>query len=212
MAYKEKEKYWSRFSKDFEERNKFVVGRKNLEAVFKLLAKQKDLKNCLELGCGNGTYSRVIAPNCTHLKATDHSDEMVLEATQRMIEIPNISVEKANCFNTGYNDKSFDTVFMANLFHIIPHQEEMLTEVKRVLKPGGMLLIVSYTTFGMTFFQKIAMLYRYIVSYGKPSPYAQTIAPEHALESLQKTGFNHNETQLTGKTTKALFVKAYKPS
>lgn len=116
----QKEIYWSRFADDFEERNNYVIGKADLDAMLAKLSKLKELKNVLELGCGNGTYSRIIAKNADQLLATDFSDEMANASEVRLKSISNITVEKANCFNLPYADNSFDTIFMANLLHIVP--------------------------------------------------------------------------------------------
>jgi ubiquinone/menaquinone biosynthesis C-methylase UbiE len=99
------------------------------------------LGNVLELGCVNGTYSKVLDRKAKTLLATDFSDEMVSASKARLKEFGNIKIEKANCFDLPYPDEKFDTVFMANLLHIIPEPEKAIAEVKRVLVPKGGLLL-----------------------------------------------------------------------
>jgi len=154
----EKEVYWSRFADNFEEQSGYVVGKADLALVLNLLAEQKDLKKTLELGCGNGTYSKVIAAEASELTATDYSDEMVNATRDRLRDYANISVEKQNCFDLTYDDNVFDTVLMANLLHIIPEPEKAIAEAGRVLKPGGSIMVISYTSEGMKFLHKIGMI------------------------------------------------------
>ncbi len=94
----EKEVYWSRFADDFEEKSNYVVGQADVDILLNKLAEQKDLKMTLELGCGSGTYSKVLARAASELYATDFSDEMVSAAQSRLEAFPNIRVEKENCF------------------------------------------------------------------------------------------------------------------
>lgn len=206
----QKEKYWSRFANDFEERNNYVIGKADLEAMLAKLSQQKELKNVLELGCGNGTYSRIIAKNADQLLATDFSDEMANASEIRLKSISNITVEKANCFNLPYADNSFDTIFMANLLHIIPQPEKAISEVKRVLKKDGTIIIVSYTSEGMKFHNILKMIYRYMKTYGKPSPFAQKIKLTDAQNMLVKKDFKITEASLIGIKMKAIFVTAQK--
>jgi len=62
----QKETYWSRFAADFEERNYYVVGKADVELILNKVASLKNLRNVLELGCGNGTYTKVLAKNQKH--------------------------------------------------------------------------------------------------------------------------------------------------
>lgn len=185
-----KEEYWSKFAEDFEERNSYVVGNDDMAVILNEVEQQEELKDVLELGCGNGTYSKVLIKEATQLTATDFSDKMVIIATNRLKSYDNIRVEKADCFNLPYPDAGFDTIFMANLLHIVPEPEKAIIECKRVLKKNGKLIIISFTTEGMTLINKILMIYRYVKTYGKPSPFAQTLTINRTEEMLKKMDFN----------------------
>lgn len=201
------EQYWSKFAEDFEERNNYVVGIDDMAVILNEVQQQEGLKDVLELGCGNGTYSKALIKESTQLTATDFSDEMVSVATNRLKSYDNIKVEKADCFNLPYPDSSFDTIFMANLLHIVPEPEKAIIECKRVLKQNGKLIIISFTTEGMTFINKIIMIYRYFKTYGKPSPFAQTLTVNRTKEMLKKTGFKIEESKLIGNKMKAIVIK-----
>lgn len=204
----EKETYWSKFADDFEERNNYVIGVSDLNIIMTRLAEQQELGDLLELGCGNGTYSRIMAPNATSIRATDYSDEMVEACKVRLKDIGNITVEKANCHDLTYAEGSFDSVSMANLLHIIPEPRNAIKECRRVLKPGGQIIIISYTAEGMSFCNKLGMIYRYIKTYGKPSPTAYTLTVSQACEMLEAEGFKVEEAQLMGRKCKAIFIRA----
>jgi ubiquinone/menaquinone biosynthesis C-methylase UbiE len=185
----EKETYWSKFADDLEERTNYVVGKNDIEIIESFLSKQKALGKTLEVGCGNGTYSKILIREAEHLIATDYSDEMVAVTKERLKGMGNISVEKANCFSLSYPDSSFNTVFMANLLHIIPEPEKAVAEGKRVLKTNGRLIVISFTTEGLTFLSKLGMVYRYLKTYGKPSPTAQTLTVQKTRNMVINCGF-----------------------
>ena len=206
----QKEIYWSRFASDFEERNNYVVGKKDMHLILNKISEQKNLKNTLELGCGNGTYSKVLALNAYKLLATDFSDEMVEASKIRLKSSSNIEVEKANCFDLPYDDYSFDTVFLANLLHIVPEPERVIPQLYRVLKKEGKVIIISFTVEGMTFMNKLRMFYRYLKTYGKPSPYAQTLYLKNVENMLVEQGFEIKRSELLGKRMKAIFLIAVK--
>ena len=204
----DKETYWSKFADDFEQRANYIVGKNDVEIIKRYLSEQKSLGKVLELGCGNGTYSEILICEAEHLTATDFSDEMVAVTSERFKSEGKVSVEKANCFSLPYPDSSFDTVLMANLLHIIPEQEKAIAESKRVLKENGQLIVLSLTTEGMTFFAKLGMIYRYLKSFGKPSPTAQTLTLRGVQEILKSCGLDIEEAKLIGKKSKAIFIKA----
>ena len=204
----EKETYWSKFANDLEERTNYVVGKNDIEVIKTFLTEQKTLGKTLELGCGNGTYSKILIREAEYLTATDFSDEMVAVAKERLKGVENVSVEKANCFNLSYPDSSFNTVFMANLLHIIREPEKAVAEGKRVLKKNGKLIVISFTTEGMTFFNKLGMIYRYLKTYGKPSPTAQTLTVQKTRDMVKNCGFEIEEAKLIGNKSKAIFIIA----
>ncbi|MFV0267130.1 MAG: class I SAM-dependent methyltransferase [Draconibacterium sp.] len=206
----QKETYWSRFAADFEERNYYVVGKSDVELILNKVASLKNLKNVLELGCGNGTYSKVLAKNADSLLATDLSEEMVEASKSRLKTFVNIRVEKADCFNLPYSSNSFDTVFMANLIHIIPRPEDAIRECERVLKKGGRLIIISYTQKGMKFRYKIGLIYRYLKTYGKSPKGGRNFGLEDAISLFKIDEFKVTDAELIGEKSKALFVKGQK--
>lgn len=204
----ENETYWSKFANDLEERTNYVVGKNDIEIIETFLSEQKALGKTLEVGCGNGTYSKFLIREAEHLTATDFSDEMVAVSKERLKGAGNVSVEKANCFSLSYPDSSFNTVFMANLLHIIPEPEKAVAEGKRVLKINGRLIVISFTTEGMAFFSKLGMIYRYLKTYGKPSPTAQTLTVQKTQDMLKNCGFKIEEAKLIGNKSKAIFIIA----
>ncbi len=204
----QKETYWSRFAADFEERNYYVVGKADVELILNKVASLKNLKNVLELGCGNGTYSKVLAKNANTLLATDLSGEMVKVSSQRLKAFPNVNVEKTDCFHLTYPENSFDTIFMANLIHVIPTPEKAIEECLRVLKKDGLLVITSYTQKGMKLRYRLGLIYRYMKTYGKPPRGVSQFGLEDAKKLLKSYGFHILEAELVGNKSKALFVKA----
>lgn len=204
----EKETYWSKFADDFEELNNYVVGKSDMNIILKEVSQLKDLKNTLELGCGNGTYSKVLANNADKLLATDLSDKMLNIAKYRLKVYPNVNVERANCFALPYAANSFDTVFMANLLHIVYEPEKVILESKRVLKNDGRIIVLDLGMEGITLFNKIGMMYRYLKTYGKPSATASNLTLQQIQFMLERNSFNVIEAKLIGDKIKAIFITA----
>jgi len=150
---------WEKFADSFEEKNNYVAGLENIKLVKNSLSSLSNLGEVLELGCGNGTYTKCFVNSSTHITATDISEDMLSVTRKIFKNTENITIEQADCFNLKYSDNSFDTVFMANLIHIVPDPEALLSECFRVLKNGGKLVVVSFTLHGMTFINQLRIKY-----------------------------------------------------
>ena len=146
-----REVYWSRFASDFDRRNDYVAGRRNIEAILEVLARQHLSGNGLELGCGSGRYSEVLADKADHFRATDYSEDMLAVTRSRLEHYPNTVVEKQSCFALTYPEAAFDFVVMVNLLHVIPDPEKALAEARRVLKKKGKMIVVGFTMEGLNF-------------------------------------------------------------
>jgi ubiquinone/menaquinone biosynthesis C-methylase UbiE len=86
----------------------------------------------LDLGCGDGQLTKRIADTGASVVGIDASPEMVPAARARGIKADNGPAEKLL-----YPDHVFDAVFSNAVLHWIRGQDEMLTQVRRVLRPGG---------------------------------------------------------------------------
>jgi ubiquinone/menaquinone biosynthesis C-methylase UbiE len=97
----------------------------------------------LDVGCGNGKYLSVRS-DC-HMYGCDPCEKLVAIATQGH---PEASVIVANGLCLPYPTASMDAVIsIAVLHHLSPPDRCLfLLELRRVLKPGGRLLLTVWTT------------------------------------------------------------------
>jgi ubiquinone/menaquinone biosynthesis C-methylase UbiE len=204
----EKETYWSRFAEDFEERNNYVAGVENINAIRDTLRACAVKGDVLDLGCGNGTYSTVLAETATRVWATDYSEEMVAVSKDRLKSYETIEVEQANCLDLLYEDGQFDAVVMVNLLHVIPEPQQAIRESCRVLKTGGALIVVSFTAEGLMPEDLQKMFERYLERYGQPPECGRSLTVEDAKALVKTAGFQIREAHLIGTTCKAVFLHA----
>ncbi|MCV6626248.1 MAG: class I SAM-dependent methyltransferase [Cellvibrionaceae bacterium] len=203
-----KETYWSKYASDFEQRSNYIIGSSQVAAIKAYMASLDGLQTTLELGCGTGTCTEVLMPAADHYTATDLSDEMIAASKERFGERPGLLIEKADCFDLHYPEHSFDTVVMCNLLHIIPTPELALIEARRVLKPGGRLIVISMTSEGLSLFGKLGMMYRYLKAFGKPSPHATTLTVQSASALLTGAGYQLQQAELIGDKVRAILIQA----
>lgn len=162
MSDPNKEVYWSQYVNEFEQKQQHVVGDNILFLMKDELLKELDLGEVLELGCGTGLFTEALQKVSINVVATDFSEEMVVAARETRANLKHVKFEKANALNLEFRDEQFDTVFMANLIHVIGNAEKVVQESKKVLKKGGVLIITSFAITEMNFFNRMAMGIRYL--------------------------------------------------
>ncbi len=86
----------------------------------------------LDLGCGDGQLTERLIATGAHVTGIDASPQMVAAARMRGIQALEGPAE-----SLPFDDASFDAVFSNAVLHWVRGQDEMLSEVQRVLRPGG---------------------------------------------------------------------------
>jgi ubiquinone/menaquinone biosynthesis C-methylase UbiE len=211
MAGSQEEKYWSKIATTFEADQEWIAGKSLIQAVTEKILQEDDLGEVIEFGCGTGKFTRPLAQNARHIIATDFSDEMIQIAKKQLEGLQNITVEKANCKNTSFQPEGFDTVFMANLIHVIEYPEEALQESWRVLRNDGTLLITCSTSYDMRTFAKIKTVIKFISKWGRPPRYFRgNYSPDELGSLVESAGFKIEEVDLIGDQMKALYLRAIK--
>ena len=208
MEQNNKETYWSQFTDEYEEKQAFVTGKALISATQSELLKEKKLGKVLELGCGTGLYTETMAKNSDSILATDLSDEMIEMAKKKRGNLKNVKFQKANALNLEYENESFDTVFMANLIHVIGNAEKLIRESNKVLKKGGSIIITSFAIEEMGFFNRISMGFRFIKTFGKPSKEAtsEKTSSKYIASLLLNNGFELMKNIVLGKKSKSIFL------
>ena len=114
-----------------------------------LLAKHADMtrvpadSKLLDVCCGSGVVGASFRGKVAHLTGLDITPEMVALASQRLDH-----VVQGTVFDMPFPDDSFDIVSNREVMHLFPHPEKMLSEVRRVLKPGGQFIFGQIVPFG----------------------------------------------------------------
>jgi ubiquinone/menaquinone biosynthesis C-methylase UbiE len=97
----------------------------------------------LELGAGSGLHTRALVQTGAQVTASDISPNSLSLLKQKFKNVPgNLKTEVADMESLPFDDSSFDVITSAgSLSYGDPYLVD--TEIRRVLRPGGMLICVD---------------------------------------------------------------------
>lgn len=102
----------------------------------------------LDVGCGTGALLMRMAewPAAALLVGLDYSAVMIRHLANKIATSPHVGKLHSLVGDSGrlpLADEALDVVTCCNSFHHYPHQAGVLREFGRVLKPGGLLVLVD---------------------------------------------------------------------
>ena len=199
------EEYWSRFPDTYDKKMVYVVGKELVEEIIQELKDLPELGELVELGCGTGIYSETIVSKTKSMFATDLSDSLLKVAKTRIGDNPKVTIQKESCMATSFPSAAIDSVFMANLIHVVDSPNSLLQECHRILRKRGTLVIVTFTDHGMKNWEKFKMGLRFLKSWGKPPAHTHSFSPDNLASMMENTGFTIKTSKVIGGNTKALY-------
>jgi ubiquinone/menaquinone biosynthesis C-methylase UbiE len=129
----EAEKIWGRSGE---------AGKRRLERRANMVVEYCQIgpgKKVLEIGCGTGTLTEVLAKTGAAVTATDIFQDFLNAVEKKIGQNPNINYKIADAETLeGFEDASFDAVVGLSILHHLD-VEKTLANIYRVLKPGGLL-------------------------------------------------------------------------
>ena len=106
----------------------------------------------MDLGCGSGAFTPFVARAVGEqgkVYAVDIQPAMLKQLERKLPEtenqdISNIDMKQASAYDLPFEDESLDLVYMVTVLQEIPDRGKALREIKRVLKPGGILAVTEF--------------------------------------------------------------------
>jgi ubiquinone/menaquinone biosynthesis C-methylase UbiE len=116
-------------------------------------------KRMLEIGTGVGTDARKIIGYggiYTGINVDAGSVDMTAKALSTF-SLPG-DVRQCSATDMVFGSESFDIVYSFGVLHHIPEVEKAVAEIRRVLKPGGELLVMLYNKSSINYYVEIIFL------------------------------------------------------
>lgn len=98
------------------------------------------LENTLEIGCGWGAFTRLLASRARNVVALDLSPEMIHLAKARSASYQNIEYQLGDVMRLSLPAEGYDCIVSIATLHHLP-LEQALLKMKDALKPNGILVI-----------------------------------------------------------------------
>lgn len=100
-------------------------------------------KAVLDIACGEGYGSAILARDATSVIGVDISDEAVEHAKQCYADIAGLEFRQGDAASIPLPDNSVDVVVSFETIEHHDKHDEMMGEIRRVLRPDGVLIISS---------------------------------------------------------------------
>jgi ubiquinone/menaquinone biosynthesis C-methylase UbiE len=129
----------------------------------------------LEIGCGAGDFSRLLARRAEKVLAIDLSPQMVRVARERSELHPNIAYVAGDVMTHPFADNQFDCIATLTTLHHLP-TEIILRKIGAALKPGGVFVCLDLyqrsdpTDLLFDVFAYPANLFLRLIKTGRPRP------------------------------------------
>ncbi len=136
--------FWDRVSGIYDLFGKFYNGKVNREMCTTVVKEIRKDDCVLECACGTGLITAAVAGKCRKLVATDYSEGMLKQTRKKCGSFSNVEIRSADILKLPFPDESFDVVIAANVIHLLDDPYKALSELDRVCRPGGKLIIPTY--------------------------------------------------------------------
>lgn len=108
-----------------------------------------ECENVLEVGSGVGAQSAILLRRFPgiHLHGVDRSPSQIAEAKANLESLPytkgRYEISQMDACNLDFRSRSFDGAFLCWVLEHVKHPERILSEVRRVLRPGAVIYVTE---------------------------------------------------------------------
>jgi demethylmenaquinone methyltransferase/2-methoxy-6-polyprenyl-1,4-benzoquinol methylase len=127
-------------------------------------------KRCLDVATGTGDIALAVAKKFPDVSITgiDFSEAMIEIAKMKAVKknrVNNVAFQWGDATQTEFPDNSFDVAIIAFGIRNIPDKAKALSEMARVVVPGGQVMVLEMVSQQNRFFRKVYQTY---LCYGLP--------------------------------------------
>jgi ubiquinone/menaquinone biosynthesis C-methylase UbiE len=98
----------------------------------------------IDVGCGSGRWSVMVAPKVGHLHLLDASEDALAVARANLADATNVSFHLASVADIPVDDNSLDFAFSLGVLHHVPDTMAAIRAIATKLKVGAPFLVYLY--------------------------------------------------------------------
>ena len=129
------------------------VDEREVEAALMEIVDAAAPRDLLDIGTGTGRMLEILAPRVGHALGIDQSREMLAVARVNLEKtgLENGIVRLGDMYQLPLPDSSFDAVVIHQVLHYADRPAAAIAEAARVLRPGGVLVLVDFAPHALEF-------------------------------------------------------------
>jgi dolichol-phosphate mannosyltransferase len=136
-------------------------------------------KDRLDIGCGS---SRIIQ------NAPESVGMDIEQAKLRFLRKTNSRLVRGSCFHLPFADHTFSTIVNSQMIEHVPYAATMFTELNRVLKPGGT-MVIGTPDYGRAAWRITEWIYSRVLPYAYADDHITHYTRYRLTEELARAGF-----------------------
>jgi SAM-dependent methyltransferase len=119
-------------------------------------------KQVLEIGLGEGSESERLIRQEARWSGVDLTAESIERVKARLTlrNLPYEELRQGSVLSLPFADNSFDMVFSHGVLHHVPEIKQAQSEIHRVLRPGGELVVMLYARWSLNYLVSIGLIRR----------------------------------------------------
>lgn len=148
-------RFWERLAPNYDRHVRWLG--KSQDQVKRLLCEEvRGVERVLDVGTGTGNIALAVARVVSAVDAVDPSPVMleVARSKAQAKSVQNIRFWQQGAYELDFPDQTFDAVILSHVLHIIDRPNAALSEARRVLKKGGLVIAPTYCH-GQTLFSRV---------------------------------------------------------
>lgn len=158
------------------------------EVVKRLNPRRED--RILEIGCARGVVVKAVQDVAPETYGVDVSREAIFHGDTR-----NLAVMSADSLK--FENESFDKIYSFHTIEHVPQIKNVLSEMGRVLKPGGKVLLVYPAEPIRGLFSIVASLVMFKHPFKARQIHVHKLTPKKLRELIEGTSLEHQESSFS---------------